>query len=72
MQGAKNVVSDIRKAPKSVHYPHQNEDEKYNEKYKRIIVRNYKILYRTNENKKELIIVSIFDTRQNVDKLKEI
>lgn len=62
-QDAKNVISNIRNAPKSVHFSHQNEDEQYNNNYKRIIVRNYKILYRADEHKKELIITAVFDTR---------
>lgn len=70
-QGAKNVISDIRTATKSVHFSNQNENEWYNSKYKKIIVRNYKILYQTNEQKKELIIFAVFDTRQNPDKLSE-
>ena len=70
-QGAKNVISDIRNAPKSVYFSHQNENEWYNIKYRRIVVRNYKILYRINEHKKELIIFAIFDTRQNPGKLSE-
>lgn len=70
-QGAKNVISDIRDAPKSVHYSHQNEAESYNNKYLRVIVRHYKILYRINEQKKELIIYVVFDTNQSPDKLSE-
>lgn len=70
-QGAKNVISDIRNATRTVHFSEQNENEWYNTKYKRIVVRNYKILYRTDEKKKELIISAVFDTRQNPDKLSE-
>ena len=70
-QGAKNVVSDIRNAPKSVHFPFQNEDEFYNNQYFRIIVRHYKILYKINQEKKELIIYVVFDTNQSPEKLSE-
>lgn len=69
LQGAKNVISDIRNAPKSVHYSHQNESELYNNKYLRVVVRHYKILYRINEQKKELIVCVVFDTNQSPDKL---
>ena len=71
LQGAKNVVFDIRNAPKSVCFPQQNEKEWYNNKYQRIIVRNYKVLYRVEESAKELIISTVFDTRQNPDKLRQ-
>lgn len=70
-QGAKNVISDIRNAPKSVHFPHQNEVELYNNTYLRIIVRHYKILYRINEKKNELVIYVVFDTNQSPDKLSD-
>ncbi len=70
-QSAKNVISDIRNAPKSVHFTHQNEDELYNNKYLRIIVRHYKVLYKINEQKKELIVYVVFDTNQSPDKLSE-
>lgn len=71
LQGAKNVISDIRKAPNAVHFSYQNEDELYNNKYLRITVRHYKILYRINEPKKELIVYVVFDTNQSPDKLSE-
>ncbi len=71
LQGAKNVIYDIRNAPKSVHFSHQNEKERYNNKYQRIIVRNYKILYRIDNQKNELIIAAVFDTRQNPEKLSD-
>ena len=72
VQSAKNVISDIRNAPKSVRFLHQNEVEYYNEKYQKIIIRNYKILYRINEFKNELIIAAVFHTSQNPEKLSEI
>jgi ribosomal protein L22 len=72
LQGAKNVVSDIRNAPKSVYFPHQNQDELYNNQYMRMVVRDYKILYKINEQIKELIVYAVFDARQNPDKLTEI
>ena len=68
-QGAKKVVSEIRNAPKSVYFPDQNTEEQYNKSYKRIIVHHYKVLYRIQEEKSELIIFSVFDSRQNPDKL---
>lgn len=72
VQSAKNVISDIRNASESIRFSHQNENEYYNNKYQRIIIRNYKILYRINESKKELIIATVFHTSQNPEKLSEI
>ncbi len=70
-KGAKNVIFDIWNAPKSIHFPFQNEEEWYNNQYFRIIVRHYKILYKINQAKKELVIYVIFDTNQSPDKLSE-
>ncbi|SFO26874.1 addiction module toxin, RelE/StbE family [Paenimyroides ummariense] len=72
VQSAKNVISDIRNAPKSVHFLHQNEKEYYNNKYRRIIIRNYKVLYRINEFNNELIVAAVFHTNQEPEKLSEI
>jgi addiction module RelE/StbE family toxin len=71
LQGAKNVISDIKNAPKSVYFPHQNQDELYNNQYMRIVVRDYKILYKISEQTKELIIYAVFDARQNPIKLSQ-
>lgn len=70
-QGAKNVIKDIRTATQSVHFPDQNEVEEYNKSYRRIVVRNYKLLYRIELERKELVVFSVFDSRQNPDKLSE-
>ena len=72
VQSAKNVVSDIRNAPKFIRFSHQNEEEYYNNKYCRIIIRNYKVLYRINEFNNELIIAAVFHTSQDPEKLSEI
>ena len=71
-QSAKNVISEIRNAPKTIRFSNQNEQEYYNYRYQRIIIRNYKILYRINELKNELIVAAVFHTSQNPEKLSEI
>jgi len=68
-QGAKSVISDIRNAPKKIHFSQQNELEHYNNAYYRIIVRNYKLLYRVYEDKGELVVYVVFDARQSPEKL---
>lgn len=55
-QGAINVFNDIVDAPFSIRFPKQNQIEPYNEKYRRIVVRQYKILYSINEVKNELVV----------------
>lgn len=39
------------------------------QEFRHLIYKNYKIIYRINENKNRIEIVNIFDCRQNPDKL---
>lgn len=68
-QGAKNVISDIRKAPKTIYFSKQYSIEEYFPVCRKIVVRNYKIIHTVNTESKTINIISIFDTRQNPDKL---
>ncbi len=43
-------------------------EEALSENYRRIIVRHFKIIYRPIEN--GILVLQVFDTRQNPDKLK--
>lgn len=70
-QGAKNVVRDIIKQSKSIHFTEQYQvDEFLDEPYRRMVVRNYKIIYKI-QSEAEIRILQIFDTRQNPIKLKK-
>jgi addiction module RelE/StbE family toxin len=71
IQGAKNVVKDIVKQSKNIHYPEQYQvDEIIGEPYRRMVVRDYKIIYKIH-SEKEIRILQIFDTRQNPIKLRK-
>ena len=48
-QGAKNVKNDIMNSPKSVIYPEQYQVDDFNPEFRRIIVRDYKVLYKEVE-----------------------
>ncbi len=70
-QVAKNVIKDIISQSKSIHYTEQYQlDEFLGEPFRRMIVRNYKIIYKV-QNDTEIRILQIFDTRQNPVKLKK-
>lgn len=56
LQGAQNVKTDIFNSPKSVVYPEQYQIDEVNSEYRRIIVRNYKVLYKEIDN-----IIVVFD-----------
>lgn len=68
-QGAKNVKSDLLNSPKSILFANQYQIDDINPKYRRIVVRQYKVLY--NENKGIIEIVDIVSSRQSPAVLKE-
>lgn len=70
LNGAKNVIFDIKKAPSQIKFPQQTQIEEYFPKCRRIIVRNYKLLYQVDDIKYTLSVIRIFDTLQNPNKLK--
>ena len=64
-QAAKNVINDIIKQSKNIHFAEQYQvDEFLGEPFRRMIVRSYKIIYKVN-SENEIRILQIFDCRQN-------
>jgi addiction module RelE/StbE family toxin len=64
-QGAKNVITDIVSQSKNIHFVEQYQvDEFLGEPYRRMIVRDYKVIYKIH-SENEIRILQIFDTRQN-------
>lgn len=69
-QGAKNVINDIVSETKNIKFTQQYQvDEILGEPFRRIVVRNYKIIYKVH-SELEIRILQIFDTRQDPIKLK--
>lgn len=66
VQSAKNIISDILSATREIHFVQQFQREETDFEHRRIIVKNYKILYRIELY--HVVIVSIFDTRQDPNK----
>jgi len=62
-QGAKHVKSDLLQSPKTIHFSKQYQVDDINPKYRRIIVRDYKVLYR--EDSGVIMIMDIVSTRQS-------
>ncbi|MEM9337166.1 MAG: type II toxin-antitoxin system RelE/ParE family toxin [Bacteroidota bacterium] len=67
-QGAKNVRTDLLNAPKKIIFANQYQEDEINPKYRRIIVRHYKVLYLGNDVKVE--VIDIVSTRQSPEVLK--
>jgi addiction module RelE/StbE family toxin len=71
LQGAKNVIRDIVAQSKDIHFVKQYQvDEFLGEPYRRMIVRDYKIIYKIH-SETEIRILQIFDTRQSPIKIKK-
>jgi plasmid stabilization system protein ParE len=64
------VINDILSETKNIKFAQQYQvDEILGEPYRRIVVRNYKIIYKVHSDI-EIRILQIFDTRQNPIRLK--
>lgn len=68
LPGAKNVKSDLLQSPKAIRYSKQYQLDDINPNYRRIVVRDYKILYKEKEN--IIQIMDVISTRQSPEKLK--
>lgn len=72
VQGAKNVVTDIQNAPKTIVFDKQYSVDEYACECRKIVVRNYKILYNIDIENQFINVISVFDTRQSPDKLSDL
>ena len=69
-QGAKAVILDIVNQTKTIRFSSQFQvDDVLGEPYRRMIVRDYKIIYKVH-SETEIRILQIFDYRQKPSKLK--
>ena len=68
LQGAKNVRSDILNSPKKIYFSQQYQIDNINPKYRRIVVRDYKVLYKESGN--TIYIMDIVSTKQSPKVLK--
>ncbi|MRX38932.1 hypothetical protein GJU43_06575 [Flavobacterium sp. LC2016-23] len=63
IQGANNIKNDILASTKSIHFGEQYQKDEIDPEYRRIIVREYKILYR--EENGVVYIARIFSTKRD-------
>jgi plasmid stabilization system protein ParE len=64
IQGANNIKSEILSTTKNIHFREQYQRDEIEPEYRRIIVRDYKILYFVKD---EVIYISkIFSTKRNL------
>lgn len=72
VEAAKNLVTAIRNAPKSIIFENQFSADEYDLQCRKIVIKNYKILYVADVQNKTINVITVFDTRQNPDKLTDI
>lgn len=70
LKGANNVKNDILQSPKTIRFSKQYQLDDINPKYRRIVVRDYKVLYKGNKNRIE--IIDIISTKRSPSILKKI
>lgn len=63
LKGARNVKADLLNSPKTIYFSKQYQVDDINPKYRRIVVRDYKVLY--NEVNGTLQIIDIISTLQS-------
>jgi plasmid stabilization system protein ParE len=69
IQGAKTIKDEMLNTTKSIRFAEQYQRDEIEPEYRKIIVRDYKILYLVEDNM--VYIARIFNTKQNPDKQKE-
>lgn len=67
-QKAKSLRSDILNAPKKIVFAQQYQVDDINPKYRRIVIRDYKLIYREKDN--TILVIDIVSTKQSPDILK--
>jgi len=69
LQGANNVKTDLLQSPKSIRFAKQYQVDEINSNYRRIVVRDYKVLY--NEKNNVIRIIDVVGTKQSPEELKK-
>jgi len=68
LQRAKNVKLDLLQSPQTIRSSKQYQVDEINPNYRRIVVRDYKVLY--NEKENVIRIMDIIGTKQSPEELK--
>lgn len=70
LQGAKKVKNDLLQSPKTIYYSKQYQIDEINSKYRRIVVLDYKVLYK--ESKNIIEIIDIVSSKRSPSVLKKL
>ena len=66
LETANKIIDEIYQAPNSITFVEQFQIDEYRKDCRRIIVRNYKILYYINDS--EIFVIRVFNTLQDPSK----
>jgi plasmid stabilization system protein ParE len=67
---AKKVKNELLKSPKSIYFSKQYQIDEINPKYRRIVVRNFKVLYKSSNNRIE--VIDIICSKQSPEILRKL
>jgi len=68
-KGAKNVKNELLRSPKTIGFSRQYQVDEINPKYRRIVIRDFKVLYK--EKKGRIEIIDIISSKQSPSELKK-
>jgi len=68
LQGAENVKADLLSSPQTIHFSKQYQVDEINPDYRRIVVRDYKVLYK--EKIGVIQIMDVVSTKQSPERSK--
>lgn len=69
-QGARNVKNDLLMSPKTIGFAKQYQVDDINPKYRRIVVRDFKVIYR--ESDQGIVVIDIVSSRQSPEILGQL
>jgi plasmid stabilization system protein ParE len=70
LEAAKTVKNEILQGPKTIYFSKQYQVDDINPKYRRILVRDYKILYRQSGD--TIYIIDIFSCKRSPNDLRRL
>lgn len=64
-QGALNVKNDLLRSPRTIRFAKQYQVDDINPNYRRIVVRDFKVLYK--EDHERIVVIDIVSSRRSPD-----
>lgn len=69
-QGAERLKHHILMSPKAILFSKQFQVDDINPKYRRIVVRDFKVLYKEDQN--QIVVIDVISTKKSPDALRDV